>query len=72
MLCAFMWWLADGNSELRIPVAVGEFISTQVPPMSFGCPVSALSSGTDETPDDDDPDLPDDAWDETVALDKEE
>lgn len=63
MLCAFLWWLSEGKAELRIPVALDEFIDAHVPPMPFSSPVS-VADATDDVPDDDDPDVPEEDWDE--------
>lgn len=71
MLCAYIWWLVDGKSELRLPVAPGENISAHVPPMSFGCPVSVIKADS-EALDEDDPDVPEEDWNETVGVGAEE
>ncbi len=62
MLCAYLWWLGEGKTELGLPVAEGAHIFVAIPPMQFGCPVSVLETG-DELPDEDDPDVPIDEWD---------
>ena len=71
MLCAFLWWLGEGKSELKIPVGADEFIVAQIPPMPFGCPVS-VSGNSDEGLDDDDPDVPEDEWDAESPSDLQE
>lgn len=66
MLCAYVWWLSDGRSELLIPVSECDSIALIVPPMQFSCPVSV--SEVDELHDDeDDPDVPPDEWAESDA-----
>lgn len=61
MLCAQLWWLAEGRSEIRLPVASDEVITLIVPPMQFSCPVTVLE-GTELPADEDDPDIPSDTW----------
>lgn len=61
MLCAQLWWLAEGRSEIRLPVASDEVIALIVPPMQFSCPVTVLE-GTELPADEDDPDIPSDTW----------
>lgn len=61
MLCAQLWWLAEGRSEVFLPVAADEAIALVVPPMQFSCPVTVLE-GQDLPPDDEDPDIPVDGW----------
>ena len=67
MLCACLWWMADGKAELLLPVGDQATIALIVPPMQFGCPVSiAGTNATDlEADDEDDPDVPVDEWDDT-------
>lgn len=65
MLCAYIWWLADGTSEIAIAVGPMEHIVVTVPPMQFGCPVSVPEgdeAAADE--DEDDPDVPTDNFSE--------
>lgn len=61
MLCAYVWWLSDGKTQLALPVAADAVISASVPPMQFSCPVSVSESG-ELPPDEDDPDVPVDEW----------
>lgn len=61
MLCAYLWWLTNGGAELRLPVGSEEAIRAHVPPTPFSCPVS-IASITDDSVDDDDPDVPEDDW----------
>lgn len=61
MLCAQLWWLAEGRSEIRLPVASDEVITLIIPPMQFSCPVTVLE-GTELPADEDDPDIPSDTW----------
>lgn len=63
MLCAYLWWLTGGSDELRLPVAPDEWLGAELPPMSFACPVSVPEEG-DKEPDEDDPDIDLDNWDE--------
>lgn len=61
MLCAYIWWLSEGQSELLLPVSESESITLIVPPMQFSCPVS-VSEADDFQDDEDDPDVPPDEW----------
>lgn len=61
MLCAQLWWLAEGRSEIRLPVASDEVITLIIPPMQFSCPVT-VREGTELPADEDDPDIPSDTW----------
>jgi hypothetical protein len=63
MMLAFLWWVAGGLSEISLPVSEGEQIVLALPPASFSCPVSVLHSG-ELPPDEDDPDVEPDYWDE--------
>lgn len=63
MLCAFLWWVTDERSEMKLPVSNGGFLSAHVPPMPFSCPVS-VADGDEDFFDDDDPDIPEGAWEE--------
>ena len=66
MLCAYLWWIADGKAEMHLPVGPSESISVSVPPMQFSCPVS-VKEGNDVLLDEDDPDVPDDDWTEEAS-----
>ena len=73
MLCAYIWWLADGASEMPIAAGPTEHIVLTVPPMQFGCPVS-VDEG-DEVPeheDEDDPDVPPDVFSEDSSEEQAE
>ena len=65
MLCAYLWWLSNGGSELRLPVAANSVLAASIPPMQFSCPVSVPESG-DEVVDEDDPDIAIDEWGDEV------
>lgn len=65
MLCAYLWWLADGKSELLLPVGDQASIALMLPPMQFGCPVSVAESD-DQVDDEDDPDVPAEEWDDPI------
>ena len=70
MLCAQLWWLADGRAEIRLPVAVDDAIALTVPPMQFSCPVTVLEGG--ELPlDEDDPEIPVDGWGDELSEESE-
>jgi hypothetical protein len=73
MLCAYLWWLAEGKSSLLLSVAADAHIVVGVPPMQFGSPVT-ISEGKDavQGEDEDDPDIPDDAPDEEQVEEREE
>lgn len=66
MLCAYLWWLSEGKTELLLPVATNEFITALVPPMQFACPITVLE-GDELPPDEDDPDIPVDDWNEEFS-----
>jgi len=65
MQLAFLWWLANGNSEIKVPVSPDDAMILAVPPMSFRSPVSVLHAG-EEPPDEDDPDVEFEGWDESM------
>ena len=73
MQLAFLWWLASGDSEIKVPVSSEEVMILSVPPASFKSPVSVLHTG-EEPPDEDDPDVEFDEWDESMdgALEEDE
>lgn len=73
MLCAYLWWLAEGKSCLLLPVAADSHIVVGVPPMQFGSPVT-IAEGKDvvQGEDEDDPDIPDDVHDEEQVEEREE
>ncbi len=63
MMLAFLWWLAEGRSEIALQVSEGDQMILALPTVGFECPVSVLHEG--ELPlDEDDPDVEDDYWDE--------
>jgi hypothetical protein len=66
MLCAQLWWLADGRADIRLPVALDDSIALAVPPMQFSCPVTVLE-GRELPQDEDDPDIPIDGWGEELS-----
>jgi hypothetical protein len=70
MLCAQLWWLADGRAEIRLPVAIDDAIALTVPPMQFSCPVTVLE-GEELPPDEDDPDIPADGWGDELSEESE-
>lgn len=62
MMLAFLWWVANGKSEISLHVANLEQMTFALPPASFNCPVSVVHAG--ELPlDEDDPDVELDEWD---------
>lgn len=71
MLCAYIWWLSEGMSELLLPVSEYESIALVVPPMQFSCPVS-VDESDDQQDDEDDPDVPPDEWADYEAGEGEE
>lgn len=60
MLCAYLWFLSDGQQELAVPVGEHVAFVAQVPPLQFDCPISASTETVDT--DEDDPDMSDDEW----------
>lgn len=73
MLCAYLWWLAEGKASIWMPVGIDAYIQAVVPPMQFGCPVT-ITEGKDagQADDDDDPDIPDDLPDEEQGEERDE
>jgi hypothetical protein len=65
MQFAFLWWLADGRSEIELPVTLCDRMILNLPTKSFTSPVSVLHLG-EEVADQDDPDYEFDDWDELV------
>lgn len=63
MLLAFLWWLADGAAELALPVSGKQKLILTLPPLSFASAVTVVHAG-EEPPDEDDPDIEIDDWDE--------
>lgn len=64
MMLAFLWWVANGNSEISLQVAELEQMTFALPPASFNCPVRVVHAG--ELPlDEDDPDVEPDDWDDS-------
>jgi hypothetical protein len=63
MLSAFLWWLADGRLVIELPVSDQERMILALPAVSFTSPVSVMHVG-EEPPDEDDPDVEFDDWDE--------
>lgn len=63
MMLAFLWWVAGGLSEISLPISEDEQLVLALPSASFSCPVSVLHSG-ELPPDEDDPDVEPDYWDD--------
>ena len=63
MLSAFLWWLAGSHSVIELPVSNQERMVLALPTVSFTSPVSVLHVDEDP-PDEDDPDVEFDDWDE--------
>jgi len=45
MLLAFLFWLSDGGTALRVPLASTSFLELDVPPVRMSAPVSILAQG---------------------------
>lgn len=71
MLCAYLWWLANGKTQLRLGVSEQEEIVLRIPPVQLGCPVSVFESSHDLR-DEEDPDVPDDVWMEELEAEDDE
>lgn len=71
MLCAYLWWLSEDRYSLKLPVGDGEFITVQLPPKQFSCPVTVDETGQ-AIEDEDDPDIPVDDWIEEPQEEGEE
>jgi hypothetical protein len=52
MLLAFLFWLSDGESLIRLPLAAEADIKVELPPLMFVSPVS-VSEGEEDVTDDD-------------------
>ena len=63
-MLAFLWWVARGQSEIVLQVSDSDQMILALPTASFVCPVSVLHAG-ELPPDEDDPDVEPDYWDET-------
>lgn len=63
MMLAFLWWVAGGQSEIALQVSDSEQMILALPTASFVSPVSVLHAG-ELPPDEDDPDIEPDYWDE--------
>jgi len=63
MLSAFLWWLGGGHSEIELPVSHRQQIVLALPTVSFTSQVGVLHAG-EELPDEDDPDVDLEDWDE--------
>lgn len=63
MLSAFLWWLGEGKDQMALPVGHGQELILALPPVTFSCPVLVVHEG-EVPPDDDDPDVDIDSWDE--------
>ena len=63
MMLAFLWWVAGGQSEIAVPVSDSQQMILTLPTATFSSPVSVLHSG-ELPPDEDDPDVEPDFWDE--------
>ena len=63
MMLAFLWWVAEGQSQIALQVSDSEQMILVLPTASFVCPVSVLHAG-EHPPDEDDPDVEPDDWDE--------
>ena len=62
-MLAFLWWVAGGQSEIALPVSDSQQMILTLPTATFSSPVSVLHSG-ELPPDEDDPDVEPDYWDE--------
>lgn len=56
MLLSFLYWLADGKRELRVPVGTDDAFVLLLPPCFFDCPVGVEDS-TERAHDEDDPEV---------------
>jgi hypothetical protein len=56
MFLSFLYWLAGGQQELRIPVATDDEFVLSLPPLFFDCPVG-VGDSAEPTEDEDDPDV---------------
>jgi hypothetical protein len=71
MLLAFLFWLSDGESLIRLPLASEVDIRVEVPPLMFVSPVSVSEGEEDET-DEDETGEEFTEYDEESELDEEE
>jgi len=56
MLLAFVFWLSEGETVVRVPLSADQDLAIEVPPIAYTSPVSILEDG-DQQADADDPDL---------------
>jgi hypothetical protein len=54
MLLAFLWRLAQGEDQIRIPVSASEALAARLPPLTFEAPVRVIE-GAEQELDEDDP-----------------
>jgi hypothetical protein len=73
MLLAFLFWLSDGESLIRLSLASESEIKIELPPLMFVSPVS-VSEGEGEEVDEDETgeEFADDEDEETGFLDEED
>ncbi len=71
MLLAFLWWLAEGRLEIELPVSNRERMLLALPPVNFMSNISVIHTG-EEVPDEDDPDVDLDNWDEEEVTESED
>ena len=62
-MLAFLWWLSGGRSEIELQTSFHQRLILTLPGRSFKSTTSALHVG-EEPPDEDDPDVELDEWDE--------
>lgn len=69
MLSAFLWWIADGQSQIALPVSNEQSMILALPTKSFISSISVSHCG-EELADEDDPEFEMDSWEESVEDDE--
>lgn len=68
MLLAYLWWVSGGENKIALPVSGENFLVATLPPFAFNAPFGVPETGDGE-PDEDDPDIEYDYWDEEESSD---
>jgi hypothetical protein len=70
MFGAFLWWLSEGKTEIRMPVSPNFFLVLSLPPLAFTAPVTVMDEGA-APEDEDDPDVDEEIEDDEGATEGE-
>jgi hypothetical protein len=69
MLLAYLWWISDGKDEMSFPVSPDFDLVVSLPPRCFTSAVG-VSNAEQTEPDEDDPDVEFEYWDEVSDEDE--